>query len=364
MGLALLQNSTNGDGSHNSHEDNQRNVQTVRPCFYADFMKYQPLDFKGTEDIVGLTRWIAKMESFFNIGSCAIENQVEFATCTLLRADLTWWNGQIRTLGPEAYAMTWEGLKKKITDMDCPKLKNKDGGNGNVQGWVYVVGNTEKSGNASRNSDSNVVAGLHFKFLKPSIQYRPNACRTRSSSDSTSGILDQLDSRSRTRSSSTVSIGSIQNLGIKDGSFRMCIDYRELNKLTVKNRYPLLRIDDLFNQLQGSNIYSKIDLRLGYHQLRMREHDIPKTAFQTRYGYYEFQVMPYGITNAPADEKEHEEHLKTILETRFIEGFSKIAKSMTKLTQKGIKLDWGEKEENDFQLIKQKLCSAPILALP
>ncbi|GKB28127.1 putative reverse transcriptase domain-containing protein [Tanacetum coccineum] len=109
------------NGSHSSHEDNRRHVQTARPCYYADFIKCQPLNFKGTEGVVGLTRWIGKMESVFNISGCAIENQVKFNTCTLLGAALTWWNGQIRTLGPEAYAMTWEVLKKKMTDKYCPQ---------------------------------------------------------------------------------------------------------------------------------------------------------------------------------------------------------------------------------------------------
>ncbi|GJU91044.1 putative reverse transcriptase domain-containing protein [Tanacetum coccineum] len=100
----------------------------------------------------------------------------------------------------------------------------------------------------------------------------------------------------------------------KDRSFRMCIDYRELNNLTVKNHYPLLRIDDLFNQLQGSSVYSKVDLRSGYYQLRVHEEDIPNTIFRTRYGHYEFQVMPFGSTNASANKQENEEHLKLILE--------------------------------------------------
>ncbi|GJT33896.1 reverse transcriptase domain-containing protein [Tanacetum coccineum] len=221
---------------------------------------------------------------------------------------------------------------------------------------------------------------------------------------------------------------------------------------------PVL-IDDLFDQLQGSSVYSKIDLRSGYHQLRVRDEDIPKTAFRTRYGHYEFQVMPFGLTNAPAvfmdlmnrvcrpyldkfvivfiddiliyskTKEEHDVHLRLILELlkkeelyakfskcdfwlskvqflghvidsegihvdpakiesikdwespktpteirqflglagyyrRFIEGFSKIAKPMTKLTQKSVKFNWGEKEETAFQTLKQKLCSAPILALP
>ncbi|GJU15130.1 putative reverse transcriptase domain-containing protein [Tanacetum coccineum] len=86
----------------------------------------------------------------------------------------------------------------------------------------------------------------------------------------------------------------------KNRSFRMCIDYRELNKLTIKNHYPLPRIDDLFDQLQGSSIYLKIDLRSGYHQLRVSDEDIPKTAFKTTYGHYELQVMPFGLTNRPA----------------------------------------------------------------
>nr|GFA78341.1 putative reverse transcriptase domain-containing protein [Tanacetum cinerariifolium] len=127
--------------------------------------------------------------------------------------------------------------------------------------------------------------------------------------------LKELSDKGFIRPSSSPWGASILIVKKKDGSFRMCIDYRELNKLTMKNHYPLPRIDDLFDQLQGSSVYSKIDLRSGCHQLRVHEEDVPKTAYRTR----------------------------------FIEGFSKITIPMTKLTQKKTKFEWGDKQEAAFQ---------------
>ncbi|GKC90743.1 putative reverse transcriptase domain-containing protein [Tanacetum coccineum] len=134
----------------------------------------------------------------------------------------------------------------------------------------------------------------------------------------------------------------------KYGSFQMCINYHELNKLTVKNRYSLSRIDDLFDLLQGSSVYTNIDLRSGYHQLRVCDEDIPKTTFRTRYVHYEFQVMPFGLTNALAifmdlmnwSEEEHAEHHKLILE-------------LLKKEELSVKFDWTEKIEVAFQPLKQ-----------
>ncbi|GJZ60412.1 putative reverse transcriptase domain-containing protein [Tanacetum coccineum] len=115
-----------------------------------------------------------------------------------------------------------------------------------------------------------------------------------------SSQLQKLADKGFIKSSSSPSGAMVLFVKKKYGSFRTCIDYRELNKLTVKNRYPLPRTDDVFDQLQGSSVYSKIDLRSGYHQLRVGDEDIPKMKFRTHYGHYEFQVMPVGLTNASA----------------------------------------------------------------
>ncbi|GJW19198.1 putative reverse transcriptase domain-containing protein [Tanacetum coccineum] len=136
----------------------------------------------------------------------------------------------------------------------------------------------------------------------------------------------------------------------KDGALCMCIDYRELNKLTIKNRYPLSRIDDLFDQLQRARYFSKIDLRSGYHHLRVHEDDIPKIAFQTRYGHFEFMVMPFGLTNALAV-------FILRMNMRFIWAGVGIA-------EEGRVYEWGVEQEEAFQTLKDNLCNAPILSLP
>ncbi|GJR33540.1 reverse transcriptase domain-containing protein [Tanacetum coccineum] len=813
---AIQRNSTQDDESQSSRGGIRRPVQPACVCSYLDFMKCQPLNFKGTEGVVGLSHWLEKMESVFHISGCAVENQVKFATCTLLGAALTWWNGHVRTLGHDAaYAMTWGTFKKKLTDKycpngeikklkielwnlkvrgndvaaytqrfqelalmctkfladetakidkyigglpdnihgnvmsarpktldfaielandlmdqklrtyaerqndnkrkaddssrnnqqphkkqnvaraytagpgekkiytgdlplctkcnyhhtgqcapkcgkckryghtttdcrvntnnnnnnnnnknqkagacyecgntrhmrrDCPKLKNRGNGNGNgtTQGRAYALGGRDAS------PDSNVIMGTfllnnHYAIIlfdtgadrsfvsntfSALINITPTTLENHYDVELADGKIIGVNTITRGCTLNfmnhlfdidlmPVSLGSFDVIigmdwltkyhGViicdekivrvpfeketlifqGDGSNQRkesrlniisCTKSQEylakgcdvflahINTKEAKDKSEEKRLEDvpivrdfpevfpedlpgipparqvefqidlvpsdapvawapyrlapsemkeLPQQLQElsekgfikpnsspwgapvlfvkkrdgsfrSSVYSKIDLRSGYHQLRVREEDIPKTAFRTRYGHYEFQVMPFGLTNALAvfmdlmnrvckpyldrfvivfiddilicskNKEEHEEHLKLILELlkkeelyakfskcefwipkvqflghvidskgiyvdpakiesikdwaspkspteirqflglvgyyrRFIEGFSKITKPMIKLTQKTVKFDWGEKEEVAFQLIKQKLCSAPILALP
>jgi hypothetical protein len=245
----------------------------------------------------------------------------------------------------------------------------------------------------------------------------------------------------------------------KDGTKRMCVDYRDLNAVTIKNKHPLPRIEDLFDQLQGACVFSKIDLRSGYHQLRIHPEDIPKMAFTCKYGLYEYTVMSFGLTNAPAffmhlmnkvfmdyldtfvvifiddiliyseSEAEHEKHLRLVLQRlrehklyaklskcefwidevpflghviskggiavdpgkvkdvldwvvpqtvkelrsflglagyyqRFIENFSKIAKPLTSLLEKGVDFSWTDERQKSFKELKKRLTAAPVLTLP
>nr|GEV74787.1 putative reverse transcriptase domain-containing protein [Tanacetum cinerariifolium] len=207
-----------------------------------------------------------------------------------------------------------------------------------------------------------------------------------------SGQLKELYEKGFIRPSSSPWGAPVLFVKKKDGSFRMGIDYRELNKLTIKNRYPLRRIDDLFDHLQGSQYFSKINLRFGYHQLRVHEDDIPKTTFKIRYGHFEFIIMPFGLTNVPATREEHKMHLGLVLELLKKEKlYAKFSKCEFWLREvqflghvingDGIHVDpskikdvnnWeaprtpfeGEEQENAFQTLKGKLYDAPILALP
>ncbi|GJT55233.1 putative reverse transcriptase domain-containing protein [Tanacetum coccineum] len=604
----------NGNGNGNPNVNNGGVVPVTRECTYQDFVKCQPLNFKGIEGVVGLTRWFEKIKMVFHISNCPPKYQVKYASCTLLDGALTWWNSHKRTVGVDAaYAMMWKALMKLMIEVYFPRneiqkmetklwnliVKDNDltaynqrfqelallctkivleeedqvekyigGLPDNIQGNViaaeptrlqdvvriannlmdqklkgYAVKNAEnkrrfdnnprdnrgqqqpfkrqnvncqnvarvmraytvrnnverkayagnlpyynkcrmhhegpctvKCGNCKRvghmtrdckvtvaataqrapvrnqtgnktgnndakgraytiggggaDPDSNVVtadgrisetdvilrgctlgllghpfnidlmpvelgsfdviigmdwlakyhvvivcdekifripygdevliikgdgcnSGKDLPGLPPTrkvkfqIDLVPGAAPVArslyrlapSEMQELSTQLQELSDKGFIRPSSSPWGAPVLFVKKKDGSFRMCIDYHKLNKLTLKNRYPLLRIDDLFDQLQGSRVYSKIDLRSGYHQLRVREEDIPKTAFRTRYGlagYYR----------------------------QFIEGFSKIARPMMKLTQKSVKFDLVENKEAAFQLLKHKLCSAPILALP
>ncbi|GKA32758.1 putative reverse transcriptase domain-containing protein [Tanacetum coccineum] len=358
------QAATMANANNTNRNTGEREAPVARKCSYKEFMSCQPINFKGTERAVGLIRWFEQTESVVSRSNCTEDCKVKFATGTLTEEALSWWNSFAQPIRiEEAYKITWgNDLKKYVRRfqelanlcptmvldsekmmevfigglprsfkgnvtaskpqtleeainisqrlMDqvlcctptennsyCPCLWRKglyanqceDHSINNAQGRAYML--TDRNAH----QDPNVVTGAAPVTRAP---YR----LAPSEMQELSNQLQELADRGFTSDQSTSPGGRLPVLfdKKKDGSFRMCIDYRELNKLTIKNCYPLPRIDDLFDQLQGLSFYSKIDLRLGYHQLRVRDKDIPKTAFKTRYGHYEFQVMPFGLTNAPA----------------------------------------------------------------
>nr|GEY11557.1 putative reverse transcriptase domain-containing protein [Tanacetum cinerariifolium] len=207
-------------------------------CSYKAFLACNPRDYDGKSGAIALTRWIEKMESVIENSRCAENQKVKYAASSFINKALTWWNTQVQARGREAaIGMTWVEFKALLMEE------------------FY---------------QSNKIDNAILK----------------------AGILTDEAVRCGTLTRSSEKRKKVEETS-KQG------DYRELNKLTVKNRYPLPRIDDVFDQFQRARYFSKIDLRSGYHQLRVHEDDIPKIMFITRYGHFEFTVMPFGLTNAP-----------------------------------------------------------------
>ncbi|GJX45569.1 putative reverse transcriptase domain-containing protein [Tanacetum coccineum] len=487
----------NPNNAGGSRPTNTREIVAldVQGCSHNTFINCKPHSFNRTEGVVGLKRWFEKMEQVFDICKCTKDDKVKFVVCTFEGRALTWWNGNVQTLGlananqiPWSNTLTLKGddieaynnrfhelvlmcpelvstEKKKIEKQEtakayvaapteghiekdyrvrlqgagdnslqnvtcfgcgekghyrskCPKGRNQP--NEGVRGRAYVVvENLQQNPNvvtAALNTsyevqlaDGKVVSTntvlRGYTLVLFNHVFKIDLLPTRLGSfdvivgmDCSRGegrkrILDQLRvfkadekkldvihivrdftevflddlvrSPYRLAPSKKLELSNqltkLQEKGFirpshspwgalvlcvkkKDDAMRMRIDYRELNKLTIKNRYPLPRIDYFFDQLQGACCFSKIDLHPGYHQLRVREEDIPKTAFRTHYGHFEFTVMPFGLTNVPVifmdlmnrvckpyldkfvimfiddiliyskSKEEHEVHLKLILE--------------------------------------------------
>nr|GEY26897.1 putative reverse transcriptase domain-containing protein [Tanacetum cinerariifolium] len=469
------------------------------------------------------------MELVSQISGCAIENQVKFATCTLLDAALTWWNSQIRSLGPDAYSMTWEVLKKKMTDKYCPQgeIKKLEIDLWNLKYISGLPDNIYESVKASKPKTLDETIKLANDLMDQKLRtYTERQTNNKRKADESFRNNHGHQQQTLKRKN----VAKVYNIGMGkkkpySGNLPKCTkchfhhngpctqkchkcnkvghfsrDCRSFGNANVANAYrnnganpkgngysecgtpghfkrdfPKLKNKDGENANAQGWVYAVGNAERKWNATRDPDSNVITGTFllNNRYASIFFDtgadrsfistafsslidivpaplgnsydveladgkivgVMPFGLTNAPAvfmdlmnrvckpyldkfvivfiddiliyskEKKEHEEHLKAILELlkneklgihvdpakiesikdwaspktstkvrqflglagyyrRFIEGFSKIAKTMTKLTQKGIKFDWGEKEENDFQLIKHKLCSAPILALP
>nr|GEU63140.1 putative reverse transcriptase domain-containing protein [Tanacetum cinerariifolium] len=375
--------SRNADNKNDSGTGRRRQMTTPRECTYTDFLKCQPMSFQGTEGVVG--------------------------------SALTWWNSHMGAVRQDvAYALPWAALKRMITDKYCPrgeiqKLKSKmfpeesakveryigglpDMIHGSVKAskprsMQEAIENNQhqqqpfKRNNVARAYTTGLEDKKHYGGTKPlcpkcnyyhdglyapkctnckKIGHLARDCKGRpaatnnNTNNNTKNNNNPNNNNQRAQGANARGIPPTRQV-----EFQIDLVPGAAAMARAPYRLAPSEMKELSNQLKEladkgfirprSSVYSKIDLRLSYHQLRVREEDIPKTAFRTRYGHYEFQVMPFGLTNAPA---------------AFIEGFSKIAKSMTKLTQKKVKFDRGDKQEAAFQTIKQILCSSPILALP
>ncbi|GJS28639.1 putative reverse transcriptase domain-containing protein [Tanacetum coccineum] len=441
--LAARDATRNGDDSHTSGTGVRRTERVARECTYQDFMKCQPLYFKGTEGVVELTQWFERMETVFRISNCSVDNQIKFSTCTLLAGALTWWNSHVRIVGQDvAYAMTWTDLRKKMTDKYCPRNEMKKL---EVELWNLKVKGTDVTGYNQRFQELALLCVRMFPEesdkveryvggLPDMIQGSVVASKPKTMQEATEMASELMDKKINTiaerqaegrqkskrqfktlpetiKTNSSLSKGkmwqgnTLQDLVIRNHTeeLNLCVPRLVLSKYQVVIVYaekivripygnetliirgdrsnqgsetqlniilctktqnymlkglfpedllglpPTRQVEFQIDLVPGAAPMARIDLRSGYHQLRVQEEDILKTAFRTRYGHYEFQVMPFGLTNAPTvfmdlmnrvckpfldkfvivfiddiliysrNKKEHEEHVKAILELLKIE---------------------------------------------
>nr|GEU74131.1 reverse transcriptase domain-containing protein [Tanacetum cinerariifolium] len=455
------------DNSHGSGTGERRKVPTQRECTYTDFLKCQSMNSKGTEEVVGLTQWVEKMESVFLISNHAIARQVKYASCTLHGSALTWWNSHIRAVGQDvAYALPCTALKRMITDKycprdeikkleseywilrelakversDCPKLKNGNQGNqvgnGNAVARAYAVGT------ARTNLNSNVVTGtflLNNRYA--SILFDTVANRS-FISISFSSLIDIIPTT--LDHGYDVEIADVKYHAVivcdkklvrvpfdneilifhGDGSnnghesrlniilctkkqkylLKGCPIFlahvttrkpedkskeKRLGDIPIVQEFPEVYLEDLSGIPPTRQVEFQIDLIPGAAPVaqapyRLAPSEMKELSDQLKElsdkGFIRPSSSPWGASGIHVDPAKIEsikdwaspKNATKIHQflglagyyRRFIEGFSKIAKSMTKLTQKNVKFNWGDKKEAAFQIIKQKLCSTLILDLP